>query len=105
LDLNLRPLDSYLRSALFTLVPALGATVAFAVLVKYTTRPVKKFLILSTILLLLSIIPDYAAPIEHKTLLTSSIAAFMHLIAGEVTVATIVLSYRSTGQEQARKPA
>lgn len=90
-----KPLDSYPRSALFTLVPAIGATAVFAWMVKYQSQPVKKFVILSGILLLLSFIPDYALPLENKTFLSSSVAAFMHLSAGIVTVATIVTSYRN----------
>jgi hypothetical protein len=89
-----KPLDSYPRSALFTLVPAIGATAVFAWLVKHQSQPVKKFVILSAALLLLSFIPDYALPLENKTFLASSVAAFMHLVAGIVTVATIVTGYR-----------
>lgn len=90
-----KPLDSFARSALFTLVPAIGATVVFAWMVKHLSLSVKKFIILSGILLLLSFIPDYALPLEGKTLLGSSVAAFMHLVAGIVTVATLVTSYRN----------
>ena len=90
-----KPLESYPRSALFTLVPALGATVVFAWLVRRQDRPVRKFLIISAVVLLLSFIPDYALPLPNKSLLASSIAAFMHLVAGVTTVAVIVLSHRS----------
>ena len=92
---SFKPLDSYPRSALFTLIPAIGATAVFAWLVKHQNQPDKKFIILSGVLLLLSFIPDYALPLENKTFLASSVAAFMHLAAGIVTVATIVTSYRS----------
>jgi cytochrome bd-type quinol oxidase subunit 2 len=90
-----KPLDSYPRSALFTLVPAIVATAVFAWLARHQPQPVKKFVILSVVLLLLSFIPDYALPLEGKTLLGSSVAAFMHLVASVVTVATIVTSYRN----------
>lgn len=90
-----KPLDSYPRSALFTLVPAIGATGVFAWMVKHQNQPVKKFIILSGILLLLSFIPDYALPLEGKTLLGSSVAAFMHLAAGIVTVTMIITSYQN----------
>ena len=42
-----KPLDSYPRSALFTLIPALGATAVFAWLVRHQSQPDKKFIILS----------------------------------------------------------
>jgi cytochrome bd-type quinol oxidase subunit 2 len=90
-----KPLNSYPRSALFTLVPAIGATVVFAWMVKHQSQPGKKFIILSGILLLLSFIPDYALPLENKTFLASSVAALMHLVAGIVTVTTIVTGYRN----------
>ena len=90
-----KPLDSYPRSVLFTLVPAIGATGVFAWMAKHQSQPVKKFIILSGILLLLSFIPDYALPLEGKTLLGSSVAAFMHLAAGIVTVTTIITGYRN----------
>ncbi len=88
-----KPLDSYPRAALFTLVPAIGATVVFAWLVNHKNQPVKKFMILSAVLLLFSFIPDYVLPLENKTFLASSVAAFMHLTAGLVTVAAIVTGF------------
>lgn len=97
-----KPLDSYPRSALFTLIPAVGATIVFAWMVKQVSNPVKKFVTLSVILLLLSFIPDYALPLENKTVLASSVAAFMHLVAGAVTVTTIVGSYRRRGKDKGR---
>jgi hypothetical protein len=92
---SFKPLDSYPRTALFTLVPALGATAVFAWLVKHQSRPVKKFLVLSAVLLLLSFIPDYVLPLENKSLLGSTVAAFMHLTAGISTVGTILFSHQS----------
>lgn len=90
-----RPLDSFARSALFTLVPVIGATAIFAWLVKHQSQPEKKFIIISIIFLLLSFIPDFALPLENKTLLSSSVAAFMHLVAGVLTVWTILSGYRN----------
>lgn len=90
-----RPLDSYARSALFTLVPAIGATVIFAWLAKHQAQPEKKFIIISGIVLLLTFIPDYVFPLENKTLLSSSVAAFMHLVAGVATVWVILRGYRN----------
>lgn len=92
---SFRPLDAYARTALFTLVPALGATAVFAWFVKHQDHPVRKFMIISAVVLLLSFIPDYALPLENKTLLGSSVAAFMHLTAGITTVGVILFSYKS----------
>lgn len=91
-----KPLESYPRSALFTLVPALAATAIFAWMAKHRDRPVRDFLVLSTVVLLLSFIPDYALPVPHKSFLASSVAAFMHLVAGIITVGTIVSRYSAS---------
>src|SRR5690606_21424506 len=64
-----KPLDSYARTALFTLVPAVGATGLFAWLTRRRMNPVTDFLKISAVVLILSIIPDYLLPVEHKTFL------------------------------------
>lgn len=88
-----QPLGNYARSALFTFVPALGATLVFAWLTKNRERPVSKFLGISLVVLLLSFIPDYALPIPGKTFWASTAAAFLHRVAGAVTVALILSGY------------
>ncbi len=98
-----KPLDSYLRSALFTLVPALGAAIIFAQLARRTVNPVPAFVQVAAVVLLVSFIPDYLLPDPNKTLLASSVAAFLHLVAGVVTVGVLVAGYRhKTGQCAAR---
>lgn len=87
------PLDSYARSALFTLAPAAGATLLFAWLVARRTRPVRDFLAISTALLLLSFIPDYLLPVAHRTLTASTIAAFLHLVAAAAIVGVLVARF------------
>jgi hypothetical protein len=89
-----KPLDSYARSALFVLVPAIGATVAFAWLVSRREQPVRDFLSLSAIVLLVSFIPDYILPDANKSLLASTVAAFLHVVAGVITVALLIMGYR-----------
>lgn len=94
-----KPLDSYLRSALFTLVPTIGATLVFAQLARRTPNPVPAFVQIALGVLLLSFIPDYLLPDPNKTLLASSVAAFLHLVAGVLTVGVLVAGYRhKTGQ-------
>jgi hypothetical protein len=68
-----KPLDSYTRTALFTLIPAVGATAVFAWLTRRNTDPVSSFLKISAVVLVLSIIPDYLLPVEHKTFLAGSV--------------------------------
>lgn len=88
-----KPLDSYARSALFTFIPAMGATAVLAWLAKTQTRPVAKFVWISAAVLLVSFIPDYILPVAGRTLAASTAAAFLHLVAGIVTVTMLVTGY------------
>lgn len=89
-----KPLESYARSALFTLILAIVATAIFACLVKNQEHPEARFLWIAAGFLLLSFIPDYLLPVPYRTLLASTTAAFLHLIAGIVTVTLILTGYR-----------
>lgn len=89
-----KPLDSYLRTAIFTAVPAAVATALFAWLAAHKPQPVQKFLIISTVVLLLSFIPDYLLPVPYKTMLASTVAAFMHVVAAVVITTVLVIGYR-----------
>lgn len=89
-----KPLESYTRSALFTLAPALGATAVFAWLSARREDPVGSFVKIAGIVLLLSFIPDYVLPVPHRTLLASTVAALLHVVAAAITVAVIVFGYR-----------
>lgn len=89
-----KPLDSYVRTALFTLVPVVGATGLFAWLTRRKTNPMADFLKISAVVLILSIIPDYLLPVEHKTFLASSVTAFLHVVAAVVTVSTLMTGYQ-----------
>ena len=89
-----KPLESYVRSALFTMIPALGATAVFAWLATRKDDPASSFKKIAAVVLLLSFIPDYVLPVAHRTLLASSVAAFLHVVAAAVTVSVIVNGYR-----------
>jgi hypothetical protein len=92
-----KPLDSYARTVLFTLVPAVAATALFAWLARRSKKPIQRFVQISAVVLVLSIIPDFLLPVEHKTFLASSVTAFMHVVAAAVIVAVLVISYRRQG--------
>jgi hypothetical protein len=93
-----KPLESYARSAIFTLVPAVGATIVLAWLAARRSRPIKTFLQVSAVVLVISIIPDYLLPVPHKTFLASSVAALLHLVAAVITVGVLAGGYqRRTG--------
>lgn len=89
-----KPLDSYPRTAIFTIIPAFGATALFAWLAARRSDPVRSFLGISGVVLLLSIIPDFILPVPDKTLLASSITAFLHVVAAVVIVGVLVTGYR-----------
>lgn len=89
-----KPLDNYARSALFVFVPVGGATAVLAWLVSRRERPGRDFFIISAIVLLVSIIPDYILPDAHRTLLASTVTAFLHVVAGVLTVAMLIIGYQ-----------
>jgi hypothetical protein len=88
------PLDSYVRSVIFTLVPALGATVLFAWLVNRMARPVRTFIAISAVVLVISFIPDYILPVPDKTILASTVAAFLHIVAAVPQLLILVIGYQ-----------
>lgn len=94
------PLDNYVRSAIFTLVPVIGATALLAWLVGRSARPVRTFIQISAVILLLSIIPDYALPVPYKTLLASSVTALLHVVAGAITVLMLVTGYHRQASQK-----
>lgn len=89
-----RPLESYARSALFTLVPALIATGLLAWLARRTANPTAVFVRIAVVALLLSFIPDYLVPVPNRTLLASTIAAVLHVVAAAIIVPILVRGYR-----------
>lgn len=88
------PLDNYARSALFTLVPVVIATFMLAWLVGRQDRAIQRFITISVIVLLISFIPDYILPVPNKTVLASSVAAFLHVVAAFTTVFMLVTGYQ-----------
>ncbi len=96
-----QPLDSALRSAIFTLAPALVATGLLAWLAGRSDDPVRTFLWISIIVLILSFIPDYFLPVPNRTVIASTIAAFLHVVAAAIIVPVLVIGYRRmSGQRE-----
>jgi len=88
------PLDSYVRSAIFTLVPVIVATALLAWLANRSRQPVQTFVTISAVVLVISFIPDYTLPVPYKTVLASTVTAFLHVVAAAVTVPMLVFGYR-----------
>lgn len=89
-----KPLESFSRSALFTAVPAFAATGIFAWLSTRKEKPLGSFVKIAGIVLLISFIPDYVLPVPHRTLLASTVAAFLHLVAAAISVSVIAGGYK-----------
>lgn len=94
-----KPLDSYARTAVFTIIPVIVATALLAWLVGHKPHPVQTFIKIAVVVLLLSFIPDYILPVPDKTFLASSVAAFMHVVAAIVTVSVLVTGYRRQAEQ------
>ncbi|RIK40391.1 MAG: hypothetical protein DCC55_15225 [Chloroflexi bacterium] len=92
------PLDSYVRSALFTSIPVIGATFLLAWLVGRQERAPQRFITISVIVLLVSIIPDYMLPVPNKTVLASSVAAFLHVVAALIIVVMLLTGYQRSAR-------
>lgn len=103
---SFRPLESYPRSVLFTVVPAALATAVFAWLARRRADPVRAFVSVAAVVLVLSFIPDYILPDANKTFLASTIAAMLHVVAGVLTTGVLVAGYmHQTGQCEQRRAA
>ena len=89
-----KPLDSYARAALFTIIPAFAATALLAWLAARRANPLRAFVRIAAVVLLLSFIPDYLLPVPDKTLLASTVAAFLHVVAAAAIVGVLVGGYR-----------
>jgi hypothetical protein len=89
-----KPLDSYPRSVLFTVVPVMGATALLAWLVAQRPQPIRAFVTVALIFLALSIVPDYVLPVPHRTMLASSVTALLHVVAGAIAVWMLVTGYQ-----------
>lgn len=92
------PLNSYARSALFTAVPVAFATALFAFLSSRVRQPAKVFNNIAITVLVISLIPDYLLPVANKTFLASSVTAFLHVVAGVITILVLQRGYKGFQQ-------
>lgn len=93
-----KPLESYPRTAVFTIIPVIIATALLAWLVGNKPHPVQTFIKIAVVALLLSFIPDYFLPVPYRTFLTSSIAALLHVVAAIVTVFVLITGYQQQAE-------
>ncbi len=65
--------------AMFSFIPALGAGLLLAALVRFTKRPLQIFWVIAGIFLLVSFIPTFTLPVAMSIQLS---LALMHIMAG-----------------------
>ncbi|MBK8797411.1 MAG: hypothetical protein IPM07_14150 [Anaerolineales bacterium] len=70
------------------------ATGLLAWLAYRSADPVRTFLWISLAALMLSFIPDYILPVPNRTVIASTIAAFLHVVAAAIIVPILVIGYR-----------
>lgn len=81
-------LSNVVGISIFTIVPAIIAVLLYAALLRYAARPERTFTIISAVVLVLSIIPDYTyiLGVEGATIAQATVLALMHVVAAAVIV-------------------
>lgn len=82
--------------AMLTIIGTIGATIVYAIMRSFMTRPQKAFIWLSVVVLLLSFIPDYliigstTGPFAGATLPSALTLMLMHVVAAIIIVTSLV---------------
>lgn len=89
-DPGFAPLQGW-SAPLYTAIAGVGATAVYALLARYSERPTHRFLLVSTVVLLLSFLPDLAllianGPFPGTNAMTVGILSLMHFIAAGIIV-------------------
>jgi len=87
-DPRFSPLASPGGAFLFTLVPAIVATLIYAGLLRFAADPARVFTILAVVLLVLSLIPDltYIPTVPGASVRQTAVLMAMHVVAAVVIV-------------------
>ena len=75
-------------AAIFTLVPAIGATLLYAGLLRFTRHPVAIFNVISAVVFVVTLIPDftYIPTVDGASNGQTAVLVLMHVIAAAVIV-------------------
>ncbi len=73
---------------LFTLIPAIGAVLLYAALLRFTRRPARSFTIVAAVVFVVTLIPDFAyiPTVPGATGAQTTILVLMHAVAAGVIV-------------------
>jgi Family of unknown function (DUF6069) len=85
--------------ATFTALGVIGAVVVFALVARFSGRPISLFRRIALIVLLVSLLPDLALPLSGEpgvTPLTVALLMLTHVIAAAVSVAVLTTLTRET---------
>ncbi len=79
---------------LFTVVPAIVAVVLYALLMRFTSDPARIFTIIAAVVLVLSLIPDFAyiPTVPGASTAQAIMLAIMHVVAA-VVIVTMLTSF------------
>lgn len=85
----------------FTLVPAIGAVLLYAALLRFTDNPARIFTIVSAVVFVLSLVPDFTfiPTVPGWTSAQIAILVTMHAVVACVIVRMLTMSDRSLAQK------
>ncbi len=90
-DPRFLPLATVNGTILFTLVPALVATLLYAVLLRFAGNPARTFAIVATVVFVVTLIPDftYIPAVPGATAGQTAILVLMHVVAVGVIISML----------------
>ena len=86
-------LKTIMISIVLTLVLCTGAVLVYALVGRFTKNPIRNYLIISTVFLLISFVPDIMAvsmPMPGAGWPYSIVLMIMHVVAGVITVGMLI---------------
>ncbi len=84
---------------IFSFIFSLGAGLVFTLMAAFSRRPVRTYLVISTITLLLSFVLPLSIPSPPVTMQAKLTLVAMHVIGAIVVVGTLIFLSRSKGHE------
>lgn len=87
-------------AVLFTVVPAIGAVVLYAALLRFAKHPARTFSIIAAIVFVVTTIPDftYIPTVPGATVGQTAILVLMHIVAAAVIVGLLTTRSRPQGR-------
>jgi hypothetical protein len=97
-DPEFLPLANVTGAVIFTLVPAIIAPLLYAGLLRFTRNPARIFTIVSTIVFVLTAIPDftYIPTVPGSTPAQTAVLVMMHVITASVIVRLLTTARKTT---------